>query len=100
MRIEQTFKQGKVFAAYVTAGDGAVDYQLSMIRALLSGGVNLLEIGVPFSDPIADGPVIQRAMHRALQANTTLNDVLNLISLIRKESNVPIVLFTYYNPIL
>lgn len=99
-RIEKAFNQSKVFAAYITAGDGTVEYQLSMIRALLAGGVNLLEVGVPFSDPIADGLVIQRAMHRALQAHTTVSDVLKLIALIRQESPVPIVLFTYYNPIL
>jgi tryptophan synthase alpha chain len=99
-RIEKTFKKGKVFAAYITAGDGELSTQLSMIRALLKGGVNLLEIGVPFSDPIADGVVIQRAMERALCAHTTIFDVLNLIKAIRAESDVPIILFTYYNPIL
>lgn len=95
-RIQNAFNQGKVFAAYVTAGDS----DISMIRALIKGGVNLLEIGVPFSDPIADGLVIQRAMQRALDAGTTLNDVFNLIKTIRAEYDIPIILFTYYNPIL
>lgn len=95
-RIQNAFNQGKVFAAYVTAGD----CDISNIRALIKGGVNLLEIGVPFSDPIADGVVIQRAMQRALDAHTTLSDVFNLIKSIRLESDIPIILFTYYNPIL
>lgn len=99
-RIQHAFRQGKVFAAYVTAGDGSFAHQLAMIRALLAGGVNMLEIGVPFSDPIADGLVIQRAMTRALQAGTTMDDVLGLIAAIRAESEVPIIMFTYYNPIL
>lgn len=99
-RIKREFMHGKVFAAYMTAGDGTLEHQLSMIRALISGGVNLLEIGVPFSDPIADGVVIQRAMNRALLAGTTMDDVLRLIAAVRAESDVPIIVFTYYNPIL
>lgn len=98
-RIDSTFKQGKVFAAYITAGDGSLETQLDYIRALLAGGVNLLEIGVPFSDPIADGPVIQRAMQRALNAGTTLKEVIALIKAVRQETEVPIVVFTYYNPV-
>lgn len=99
-RIQREFMQGKVFAAYITAGDGVLEHQLSMICALLAGGVNLLEIGIPFSDPIADGVVIQRAMARALDAGTTMDDVLRLIAAVRAESDVPIIVFTYYNPIL
>ena len=67
--------------------------------SLIEIGVNLLEIGIPFSDPLADGPVIQKAMQRALEAGTTLQQVLTLTAEIRKETEVPIVLFTYYNPI-
>ncbi len=99
-RIKKIFNQSKVFAAYITAGDGDLNKQLQMIRALIEGGVNLLEIGVPFSDPIADGVVIQRAMDRALKKGTTLHEVIELIAALRKESEIPIVLFTYYNPIL
>lgn len=99
-RIEKTFHQDKVYAAYLTAGDGSLDEQLVMIRALLAGGVTLLEIGIPFSDPIADGVVIQRAMHRALKRGTSLRDVMDLIVAIRRESDVPIIIFTYYNPLI
>lgn len=99
-RIENAFKNAKVFAAYITAGDGDLNTQLAMIKALIAGGVNLLEIGVPFSDPIADGVVIQRAMQRALDANTTIFNVLELVKAIRKESDIPLILFTYYNPLL
>ena len=60
-RIDRVFHQGKVFSAYITAGDGNTEQQLAYVHALLEGGVNLLEIGVPFSDPIADGPTIQFA---------------------------------------
>lgn len=100
VRIQEVFRSGKVFAAYLTAGDGTIEHQLTMIRALLSSGVNLIEIGIPFSDPIADGVVIARAMTRALYAGTTMDDVLRLIAAIRAESDVPIIVFTYYNPIL
>lgn len=99
-RIKQTFENTKVYAAYITAGDGDLETQLTMIRALIAGGVNLLEIGVPFSDPIADGPVIQRAMQRALNNGTSLHDVVKLIKALRAETEIPIILFTYYNPIL
>ncbi|HLF66456.1 MAG TPA: tryptophan synthase subunit alpha, partial [Gammaproteobacteria bacterium] len=99
-RIEKIFKQGSVYAAYLTAGDGRLTEQLAQIRALIAGGVNLLEIGVPFSDPIADGTVIQRAMQRSLAAHTSIEDALELIRMIRMISEIPIILFTYYNPLL
>ncbi|HBI22600.1 MAG TPA: tryptophan synthase subunit alpha [Legionella sp.] len=99
-RIEHRFKQGPVFVAYLTAGDGGIQRTLDAALALIEGGVTLLEIGVPFSDPIADGPVIQRAAMRALAAGTTLKDVLWLVSEIRKRSAVPLILFSYLNPIL
>ena len=71
-----------------------------MILALERGGTDLVELGVPFSDPIADGPVIQRASHRALQGGTTLPKILELVREIRRESEVPILLFSYLNPLL
>lgn len=99
-RIEQCFNQGKVFVGYLTAGDGGMQRTLNAALALIDGGINLLEIGVPFSDPIADGPVIQRAAARALAQGTTLEEVLWLTAEIRKHSTVPLILFTYLNPIL
>lgn len=88
------------FIGYLTAGDGGLDYSLEAALALEKGGVDLLEIGIPFSDPVADGPVIQKAMQRSLEQGTTPDDVLELIRRIRKKSSIPLVLFSYYNPIL
>ena len=68
--------------------------------ALIAGGVNLLEIGVPFSDPIADGPVIQQAAQRALAAGTKMEDVLTLVEKLREHTEIPIILFSYLNPII
>lgn len=99
-RIQKTFNKGPAFISYLTAGDGGMNYSLKAMLALIEGGVDILEIGVPFSDPVADGPVIQKAIDRALQQQTDIFDVLNLVKKIRKHSEVPIVLFSYYNPIL
>jgi len=99
-RIERTFSKGKVLAAYLTAGDGGIQHTLDAALALIAGGIDMLEIGVPFSDPIADGPVIQRAATRALAAGTTLQEVLWLTKQIRAQSDIPLILFSYYNPIL
>lgn len=96
-RIAEYFKKKKkLFIAYLTAGDGD---SLEKFRMLLDGGVDLLEVGIPFSDPVADGPVIQKAMFRALEAKTNADTTLELVAQIRKESEVPIILFTYFNPI-
>ena len=89
----------KALVAYVTAGDPDLPRSREVVRALCAAGVDILELGVPFSDPTADGPVIERACHRALQAGTTLSAVLSLARDIRRETETPIVLFSYYNPI-
>lgn len=99
-RIQQTFAQGNVYAAYLMAGDGGLAHSLQAALALVAGGVNLLEIGVPFSDPIADGPVIQRAARRALAAKITMKEVLQLIQMIKQHVHIPIILFSYLNPLL
>lgn len=99
-RIETKFAQGKVFVAYLTAGDGGLQHTLAAAFALIDGGVSVLEIGVPFSDPVADGPVIQCAAARALAAGTNLSEILDLVADIRSKSDIPIILFTYLNPIL
>ncbi len=98
-RIDMVFRKKKPFIGYLTAGDGGKEYSLQCFLALIEGGVDLLEIGIPFSDPVADGPVIQMAMKRALMEKITPLDVLDLVSEIRKKSEIPIVLFSYYNPI-
>jgi tryptophan synthase alpha chain len=86
--------------AYITAGDPALDATLQFVQALAEAGADVIELGVPFSDPLADGPTIQRASERALKAGTTLAGVLELVKRIRRSSQVPLVLFSYYNPIL
>src|SRR5438876_4543897 len=85
---------------YITAGDPDLDRTAGILRALDRAGADVLEVGVPFSDPLADGPVIQRATERALAAGTTLSGVLDLLRSIRKDIEAPIVIFSYANPIL
>jgi tryptophan synthase alpha chain len=84
---------------YITAGDPTFDATLKYVLALAEAGADVIELGVPFSDPLADGPTIQRASERALKSGATLAGVINLVSRIRQSSQVPIVLFSYYNPI-
>src|ERR1700720_702768 len=86
--------------AYITAGDPSLDATLKFVLALADAGADVIELGVPFSDPLADGPTIQRASERALKAGTSLGGVLELVRRIRQTSQVPLVLFTYFNPIL
>jgi tryptophan synthase alpha chain len=86
--------------AYLTAGDPSPAATPSLVAALERGGADLIELGVPFSDPIADGPVIQQAGERALRAGTTLARVLEMAAEIRKTSQIPLLLFTYLNPAL
>ena len=85
---------------YITAGDPSLDATLKFVLALAEAGADVIELGVPFSDPLADGPTIQRASERALKAGTTLAGVLELVRRIRRSSQAPLVLFSYYNPIL
>src|SRR5580704_9527457 len=86
--------------AYITAGDPSLDATRKFVLALAEAGADVIELGIPFSDPLADGPTIQRASERALKAHTTLAQVIELVREIRKSSEVPIVLFSYYNPVL
>ncbi len=86
--------------AYITAGDPSLDATHRFVLALADAGADIIELGIPFSDPLADGPTIQRASERALKAGTTLAGVLDLVRRIRQTSQVPLVLFGYYNPVL
>ena len=86
--------------AYITAGDPSFDATNKFVLALAEAGADVIELGVPFSDPLADGPTIQRASERALKAGASLTGVLELVRKIRRTSQVPLVLFTYFNPIL
>src|SRR2546427_8305897 len=86
--------------AYITAGDPSLDTTLKFVLDLAGAGADVIELGVPFSAPLGAGPTIQRAPERALRAGTTLVGVLDLVRRIRQSSQVPLVLFSYYNPIL
>ena len=90
----------KGMVAYLTAGDPAPERTASLVAAMERGGADLIELGVPFSDPVADGPVIQRAGERALRAGTTLRKVLDIAAEIRQQSQIPLLLFTYLNPVM
>lgn len=104
-RIGSLFAESKsrgraAFIAYITGGDPTPAHTASLVLALERGGAGLVELGVPFSDPIADGPVIQAASERALRAGATLPRLLETVREIRRQSQVPILLFSYLNPLL
>jgi len=86
--------------AYITAGDPSLDATVKIVVAAAEAGADVIELGVPFSDPVADGPTIQRASERALRAGASLSGVLDVVKRIRAKSEVPLILFSYYNPIL
>ena len=105
LRIADRFAQSRAagrpaLIAYITAGDPTPERTVELVLALERGGADMLELGVPFSDPIADGPVIQRASDRAMHAGTTVARVLDIATEIRKQSDIPIILFSYLNPLL
>jgi tryptophan synthase alpha chain len=95
-RLKREGRKGLI--AYITAGDPSPDETAELVWALERGGADLIELGVPFSDPIADGPVIQRATERALSAGTSLRKVLEVAATIRERSQIPLLLFSYLNP--
>ncbi len=104
-RIAKTFERlrsvnEKALIPYIMAGDPFLERSEEIVLEMERAGADLIELGVPFSDPIADGPVIQRAGQRALKWKTSLGDILRLVAEIRKKSEIPIILMTYYNPIL
>lgn len=97
-RLREAGRPGLV--TYVTAGDPDLARSRDVLLALQRGGADVIEVGVPFSDPLADGPVIQRAVERALAAGTSLAATLDLVGGLRADLRVPVVLFTYVNPVL
>ncbi len=102
-RIEKRFKElsesGKTaLVAYVTAGDPSLETTKRIVVELERAGVDIVELGVPFSDPMADGPTIQLASERALSRGTNLHKILHIVKQIRNETQIPILLFGYYNP--
>ncbi len=103
-RIDEKFAQlnklsGKAFISYVTAGDPDLNRTRELVLALESAGADIIELGIPFSDPLADGKTNQEAAERALKNGVTLADVINLVADLRKETQIPIVFFTYLNPV-
>ena len=95
--IERAFDHGKAFVAFVTCGDPDLDTTKKIIKALEKGGCDLIELGIPFSDPTAEGPVIQEANERALSNGCTTDDVFEMIKEVRKETSIPMVFMTYAN---
>lgn len=103
-RIEDKFaelnkKKQKAFIAFITAGYPSLDITARLILEFSKVGVDIIELGVPFSDPMADGPLIQESSQWALKRNTHLIDILNLVRRVRRKVNTPICLMTYYNPV-
>ena len=104
-RIQTTFKKlqakgEKALIPYIMAGDPSLSETESLVLALEQAGADLIELGVPFSDPIADGPVIQKAAERALRSGTSLRAVLSTVKALRTKTQIPLILMTYYNTIM
>ena len=103
-RIAKAFKRlrdegGTAFIPYIMAGDPSLGRTRKLVHLLEDAGADIIELGVPFSDPLADGPVIQRAAERALIKKVTLGSVIRTVGTLRKSTQIPIVLMTYYNPV-
>jgi tryptophan synthase alpha chain len=98
--LQEVFKKGKALIPYITAGDPSLEATASIVKVLEESGADIIEIGVPFSDPQADGPVIQASSARALERGTTLPKVLERVHALRERVKVPLVLMGYFNPIL
>jgi len=98
-RIKNAFQNGKAFIGFVTGGDPSIEKTKEFVMEMINAGADLVEIGIPFSDPIAEGPVIQEANNRALAAGATVEKLFNLVAELRKETNIPLVFLTYINPV-
>lgn len=98
-RIKQAFADGKAFIAFLTAGDPTADKTVEYILAMEAAGADLVEIGIPFSDPTAEGVVIQDANIRALSAGMTTEGVFDIVRRVREKSQIPLVFLTYINPV-
>jgi tryptophan synthase alpha chain len=97
--ISKAFQNGKAFIGFVTGGDPGIEKTKEFVREMIRAGADLVEIGIPFSDPIAEGPVIQEANIRALANGATVEKLFTLVQDLRKETQVPIVFLTYLNPV-
>lgn len=98
-RIQQAFTKGKAFIPFVTGGDPALETTEKLLYEMAESGADLIEIGIPFSDPIAEGPVIQEADERALRGGCTTDRLFDLVERVRRKLELPLVFMTYYNPI-
>lgn len=98
-RISDAFKNGKAFIPFVTAGDPTLDVTKQIIIEMEKRGADIIELGIPFSDPIAEGPVIQEANERALAAGCTIDKLFDMVKSARETVKVPLVYLTYINPI-
>ena len=98
-RIESAFKNEKAFIPFITAGYPNINKTEDFIYKMVSAGADLIEIGIPFSDPVAEGPVIQESSQKALEAGTNLDNIFDLVKKVRKTVNIPLVFMTYVNPV-
>jgi tryptophan synthase alpha chain len=98
-RIKNAFQKEKAFIGFVTGGDPSIEKTKEFVMEMIRAGADLVEIGIPFSDPIAEGPVIQEANNRALAAGATVEKLFALVEELRKETNTPLVFLTYINPV-
>lgn len=98
-KIGKAFENGTAFIAFLTGGDPCYEVSLQCIREAIRGGADLIEIGIPFSDPIAEGVVIQEANIRSLRGGMTTDRIFDLVTDVRKESEIPLCLMTYLNPV-
>src|SRR5213593_2716576 len=104
-RITETFAelkrdQRRGFIPFITAGDPDLETTGKLIIELAHAGATVIELGVPFTDPMADGPVIQRASERALRNDFGLGEVFQIVGQARRQTDIPIILFSYFNPLL
>lgn len=98
-RIAGVFEKEKAFIPFVTAGDPSIEITEQLVLVMAKVGADLIELGIPFSDPVAEGPVIQEADYRALSAGVTTDKIFDMVARVRKVSNVPLAFMTYANPI-
>lgn len=98
-RIERVFSKKKAFIPFITAGDPSIEVTEQLVLELAKLGVDLIELGIPFSDPVAEGPVIQAADDRALAAGVTTDHVFDMVKRIRKTCDIPLAFMTYMNPV-
>lgn len=98
-RLDRVFSQGKAFIPFITAGDPSLETTEQLVYKMAEAGADLIELGIPFSDPTAEGPVIQAANQRSLTAGTTTDGIFSMLRRIRKSCDVPIAFMTYINPV-